>query len=147
MSPLWPYNVSTMVTLDDTPPVVLDLVDHTRPDVGGNGPETVQSEVVWSATGLNHTQHTLVISVANQHRFAIVDGFLYVEAKPTYSVALILVSGIPLRIQILLPTPPLRQHLPFYPPLMSQSRPERRSLQTKRRARQQHLVVRSLVES
>ncbi|KAH6891583.1 hypothetical protein BKA70DRAFT_850997 [Coprinopsis sp. MPI-PUGE-AT-0042] len=77
MSPLWSYAVSTMVTLDDTPPAVIDLVDHSRPDVGGTGPETVQSQVVWSATGLNDTQHTLVISVANQHRFAIVDGLLY----------------------------------------------------------------------
>ncbi|KAH6908193.1 hypothetical protein BKA70DRAFT_1483644 [Coprinopsis sp. MPI-PUGE-AT-0042] len=29
-----------MVTLDDTPPAVIDLVDHSRPDVGGTGPET-----------------------------------------------------------------------------------------------------------
>lgn len=77
MSPLWPYLVNTAVSLDSGPPVLVDLVDHSRPDVGAaEGPETVQSTVVWSATGLTNSQHTLVMSVGAGQPFAIVDGLM-----------------------------------------------------------------------
>ncbi|KAF9535204.1 hypothetical protein CPB83DRAFT_889107 [Crepidotus variabilis] len=78
LSPLWPYKVNTAVALDDAPPVLIDLVDHSRPDAG-QGPETVGSEVVWSVSGLENTQHTLHISVGAGQTFAIVDGLVYTD--------------------------------------------------------------------
>ncbi|KAF9476791.1 hypothetical protein BDN70DRAFT_923057 [Pholiota conissans] len=76
LSPKWPYTVNTQLSLDGAAPVLVDLIDHTRPDVL-EGPETVQSAVVWSATGLNDTVHTLVVSVGSGQPFGIVDGIIY----------------------------------------------------------------------
>ena len=75
MSPLWPYLVNTAISLDHGPSTLVDLVDHSRPPTDG-GPETVQSQVVWKATGLNNTQHNLLISVGAGQPYAIVDGLM-----------------------------------------------------------------------
>lgn len=75
MSPLWPYAVSTSLSLDSRPTVIVDLTDHNSPDSGG-GIETVASEVVWSAENLQNTTHTLRISVGRGQQFAIVDGIM-----------------------------------------------------------------------
>ncbi|KAF9477854.1 hypothetical protein BDN70DRAFT_809947 [Pholiota conissans] len=77
LSPLWPYRLNTLITLDDQPPVLVSLRDHNQPVVE-NGPETTASQVVWSATGLDNVEHTLVISVGNGEDVAVVDGLLYV---------------------------------------------------------------------
>jgi hypothetical protein len=78
MSPLWPYAVSTALTLDSRPTVIVDLTDHTTPDIGG-GIETVSHSVVWSAENLQNTNHTLRISVGRGQGFAIVDGIMSVD--------------------------------------------------------------------
>lgn len=75
MSPLWPYLVNTAVSMDSAPPVLIDLVDHSKPNVGV-GPETVQSQVVWGEAGLANKQHTLVISVGAGQPYAIVDALM-----------------------------------------------------------------------
>lgn len=75
LSPKWPYLVNTVVSLDNGPVTLVDLVDHTRPDVG-LGPETAQSAVVWNATGLNNTSHTLVMSVGAGQPYGIVDALM-----------------------------------------------------------------------
>ena len=67
--------MSTAVSLDCGPSFLIDLVDHSRPDAGG-GPETVKSQVVWNATGLENKRHTLVISVGQGQSYAIVDGLM-----------------------------------------------------------------------
>jgi len=72
MSPRWPYLVNTDVSLDSAPPVLIDLVDHSKPDVG-IGPETVQSQVVWGIAGLPNQQHTIVIFVGAGQPYAVVD--------------------------------------------------------------------------
>jgi len=77
LSPRWPYAVTTAVSLDSGPSFLIDLVDHGRPDAGV-GPETVQSQVVWNATGLANTRHTLVISVGQGQPYGIVDGLMFV---------------------------------------------------------------------
>ncbi|KAF8179237.1 hypothetical protein BJ912DRAFT_1023912 [Pholiota molesta] len=84
LSPKWPYTVNTQLSLDGAPPVLVDLVDHSRPNTI-EGPETVQSAVVWSATGLNNTQHTLVVSVGAGQPFGIVDGIIYTVNDTTTS--------------------------------------------------------------
>ncbi|KAF9463646.1 hypothetical protein BDZ94DRAFT_1258190 [Collybia nuda] len=81
MSPKWPYLVNTAISLDSGTPVVVDLVDHSRPNTG-EGPETVQSEVVWGASGLSNTQHKLVVSVGAGQPFAIVDTLIYTQLDP-----------------------------------------------------------------
>lgn len=82
LSPLWPYTVNTAISLDSGPITLVDLVDHSRPNVG-QGSETVQSKVVWNATGLNNTQHNLLISVGAGQPYAIVDGLIYTTANAT----------------------------------------------------------------
>lgn len=81
MSPLWPYTVNTAVSLDAGPPILLDLVDHSRPNVG-QGPETVQSQVIWGAAALPNIQHTLVISVGAGQPFAVVDTLIFTALDP-----------------------------------------------------------------
>lgn len=68
--------MNTAISLDGAPSTLVDLVDHTRPDTGGIGPETVMYEVVWSRDNLTNTSHTLRMSVGEGQPFAIVDGLL-----------------------------------------------------------------------
>ena len=77
LSPLWPYLVNTAVSLDSGPIFLLDLVDHSSPTSAVQGPETVDSHVVWNATELANGPHRLVISVGAGQPFAIVDGLMY----------------------------------------------------------------------
>ncbi|KAG6868231.1 hypothetical protein C0993_005931 [Termitomyces sp. T159_Od127] len=81
VSPLWPYHVTTAVSLDSGPVSLLDLVDQSRRETDG-GPETVQSRVVWSSGELANTQHTLVISVGKGEPYAIVDAIVYTVLDP-----------------------------------------------------------------
>ncbi|KIM38681.1 hypothetical protein M413DRAFT_447638 [Hebeloma cylindrosporum] len=80
-SPLWPFRVSTALSLDGEPAQTVDLTDYTVPTVD-DGPETVQSQVVWSLVGLENTEHTLVISVGAGEDIAIVDALMYTALDP-----------------------------------------------------------------
>jgi hypothetical protein len=75
LSPLWPYAVSTALTLDSRPTVIVDLTDLNSSDTAG-GMETVKSSVVWSTDNLPNTMHTLRISVGIGQQNAIVDGIM-----------------------------------------------------------------------
>lgn len=77
LSPLWPYTVNTAVALDSGNVTLVDLVDHTRTSAD-QGPETVQSHVVWSATGLENVPHVLTMSVGTGQPFGVVDAIMYV---------------------------------------------------------------------
>ncbi|KAG6832339.1 hypothetical protein H0H87_001980 [Tephrocybe sp. NHM501043] len=81
MSPKWPYTVNTAVSLDSGPLVLLDLVDHSRANVG-QGSETVPSQVIWGSGELPNRQHTLVISVGAGQPFAILDALVYTALDP-----------------------------------------------------------------
>ncbi|KXN84948.1 hypothetical protein AN958_11890 [Leucoagaricus sp. SymC.cos] len=85
MSPLWPYAVSTALTLDSQPTIVVDLTDHSTPNTAG-GIETVRSNVVWSAQNLQNTTHSLRISVWRGQTFAVVDGITYTTLMPGESL-------------------------------------------------------------
>lgn len=78
LSPLWPYAVNTAVSLDSGNATLVDLVDHTRPTSPDQGPETVQSQVVWSATGLKNEPHVLTMFVGAGQPFGVVDAIVYV---------------------------------------------------------------------
>jgi hypothetical protein len=57
LSPLWPYDVSTLLSLDGGQSVLVSL---RGPDFSLSGDsQTSQSSVAWSATGLTNTSHTL----------------------------------------------------------------------------------------
>ena len=72
MAPLWPYNVTTVVTLDGGPPQLIQMADphNSKPD--GSNP-TVNTSVLWGQTGLENVQHTLVMSMAPNGTYVIVD--------------------------------------------------------------------------
>ncbi|KAL0945503.1 hypothetical protein HGRIS_000987 [Hohenbuehelia grisea] len=74
MASLWAYPVSSQVTLDGALPVHIGLT--APPSSAPIGSEAAPAEVRWSATSLSNTQHTLVVSVASDTGFAIVDGFI-----------------------------------------------------------------------
>ncbi|PPR04849.1 hypothetical protein CVT24_007237 [Panaeolus cyanescens] len=86
LSPLWPYHVTTAVSLDSGPTTLIDLVDHSSPNIG-TGPETVPFRAVWSATGLSDTAHSLRIFVGQGEPYAIVDGLIYTTNAPASSSA------------------------------------------------------------
>ncbi|KAF8660456.1 hypothetical protein AX16_001636 [Volvariella volvacea WC 439] len=83
MSPLWPYRVTTGLQLDAEPPELIELIDRSRPTSEDGGPETVESQVVWSRTGLENGTHTLTIFIAVDEPFAIVDALIYTEVLPS----------------------------------------------------------------
>ena len=91
LSPLWPYTVNTAISLDFGPSTLVDLVDHSRPSTKG-GPETVRSQIVWSATGLVKTQHNLMISVGTGQPYAIVDGLMCVLLSSKYCNVLLIIA-------------------------------------------------------
>ncbi|KAL0946218.1 hypothetical protein HGRIS_012477 [Hohenbuehelia grisea] len=74
MGPLWPYDVFSQVSLDNGPPVRISMVDRASTPTDG-GSESVRSAVLWGASGLSNSRHTLVVSRAD--RYAIVDAFVY----------------------------------------------------------------------
>lgn len=76
LSPLWPYAVSTALTLDSRPTNIVDLTDYDSPLTTGGGSETVRSAVVWSAENLSNMTHTLRISVGRGQQNTIVDGLM-----------------------------------------------------------------------
>jgi hypothetical protein len=90
-SPLWPYAVDTLLTLDSEPPVVVTMTDPSESlPIGSVGPSVI-SQVLWGQTGLSNTQHTLVISLAPGARYIVVDALMSVEilCRPKYSYSLL----------------------------------------------------------
>jgi hypothetical protein len=77
MSPLWPYPVNSMVTLDGNRSECVNLQDLSHPAVEG-GPEIVRSAPLWSATGLDDVEHELVVSMCPGGQFVVVDAFMCV---------------------------------------------------------------------
>jgi|ERR1700733_11246403 hypothetical protein len=63
MAPLWPYTVTTVVTIDGGPPQLTQMTDPLNSEPVGGGP-TVNSAVLWGQTGLADVQHTLLMSLA-----------------------------------------------------------------------------------
>ena len=89
MSPLWPYSVTTSLSLDSDTPTLLDLRDYSQA-FDQDAPETAASAVVWGATGLANTQHQLIISVGAGQATAIVDGIMYIAPSlPSHPLILL----------------------------------------------------------
>jgi hypothetical protein len=77
MAPLWPYTVNTVVTVDDYPPVLVDMTDPSNSEPVGN-PPTVASSVLWGMSGLANTEHTIVMSMASSGMYIVVDALVCV---------------------------------------------------------------------
>ncbi|KAF8164702.1 hypothetical protein B0H34DRAFT_208029 [Crassisporium funariophilum] len=76
MSPLWPFRITTEISLDALEPQHLDLQDYTIPAQGA-GPPTARSRIVAKYDGLANAEHTLrVISHAGE-TYTIVDMLIY----------------------------------------------------------------------
>ncbi|KAJ7651114.1 hypothetical protein FB45DRAFT_31544 [Roridomyces roridus] len=69
--------VGVQVALDDQEPFTVDLEDIGAAVEPGLGRETVQSLVVWAATELPNTQHTIVISMPSTAQHVVFDGLIY----------------------------------------------------------------------
>ncbi|KAJ7288854.1 hypothetical protein C8J57DRAFT_522551, partial [Mycena rebaudengoi] len=76
LSPRWPYPVNTELTLDGGAGVVVNLTDPLASPTS-RGSASATYSVLWSTTGLTDTEHNLVISLAKNAQYAIVDGFIY----------------------------------------------------------------------
>jgi hypothetical protein len=71
-SAMWPYSVLTTVTIDGSA-VLVNLTDPSPPPDAGLPPSR-QSSIVYSATNLSNTTHTVRVSIGSGN-FAIVDFF------------------------------------------------------------------------
>ncbi|KAF7378149.1 hypothetical protein MSAN_00239400 [Mycena sanguinolenta] len=74
LSPRWPYDVSTRLSIDGGQAVLVNLTDPLTSPSPPGGSESAVSSVAWSATGLANTSHTVVATYGN---YIIVDGFIY----------------------------------------------------------------------
>ena len=77
LSPLWPYPVNSLISLDGDVGECVDLYDR-----GGvsdaEGSETVRSDIVWQRLNLSNTRHTVRVSACPVGDFIVVDGFMCV---------------------------------------------------------------------
>jgi hypothetical protein len=79
MSPKWPFEVNSLVSIDSQPAVTVDLTDNSvlPRDFERGKNASSPSVVVWSATGLSDSTHTVLITRDdNDDGMIIVDGFV-----------------------------------------------------------------------
>ncbi|KAJ7606679.1 hypothetical protein FB45DRAFT_1136851, partial [Roridomyces roridus] len=62
LSPRWPYAVSSKLSIDGSPPQLVNLTDPTASSTPPGGSEDTFSAVVWSATNLQNMTHTVIVS-------------------------------------------------------------------------------------
>ncbi|KAK0199895.1 hypothetical protein DFS33DRAFT_1457080 [Desarmillaria ectypa] len=77
LSPLWPYPVSVMITVDGGVETILNLTDPVASSTDSGGSESSQSDVRWCMTGLSHSLHKAVVSMPPSGNWVVVDGFIY----------------------------------------------------------------------
>jgi hypothetical protein len=80
-SPLWPYPVNSLLSVDGEPGYCINLQDYSRPVTQG-GPETVMSAPLWGKEGLANTQHQFVVSSCGP--YTVVNAFSYVGICSTF---------------------------------------------------------------
>ncbi|KAF8886946.1 hypothetical protein BD779DRAFT_542299 [Infundibulicybe gibba] len=118
MSPLWPYTVTTALTLDNGPIILLNLTDPNQPATDG-GPETAQSRVVWGSDELENKQHKFVVSVGQGQQFAIVDTLMSVSLRHNFShftdICLLFSPDTLLFLDTLRSTTKPHSHQPLHP--------------------------------
>lgn len=76
MSPLWPFPIGVVIDLDSEGGFPVDLQDSSRPPASSDNSETVRSNVVWGATGLENGTHQVTVSMGQDSQFVVVDAFM-----------------------------------------------------------------------
>ncbi|KAF7324483.1 hypothetical protein MKEN_00489000 [Mycena kentingensis (nom. inval.)] len=89
LAPLWPYSVTTQISLNGGVAEVLNLTDPLASTTSTGGSESALSAPVWSKTGLKNTSHTVVVSMGPAKDGIVVDGFMYTvdDGKTSSSVS------------------------------------------------------------
>ncbi|KAE9404188.1 hypothetical protein BT96DRAFT_813993 [Gymnopus androsaceus JB14] len=77
MAPLWPYAVGANAAVDNSSPVSVNMENPSVTSTDG-GSEDVASAVLWGATGLSNSSHTLHISFWDNADFLALDAIVYV---------------------------------------------------------------------
>ncbi|KAJ3925564.1 MAG: hypothetical protein NXY57DRAFT_906910 [Lentinula lateritia] len=101
-SPLWPYNVSTVVSLDGGNNITVNLMDMSATPASVGSPPTASSAARYGFTGLSNNSHTLSMFVLqglnysdpNVNGYIVVDGFKCVHPITCSNYDLISVSCI-----------------------------------------------------
>ncbi|KIY69786.1 hypothetical protein CYLTODRAFT_442426 [Cylindrobasidium torrendii FP15055 ss-10] len=75
LSTLWPYDVTTVITVDGESST-MDLRDHSVGATNG-GEASVPYAVRWGRAGLADDTHTVRLSMAQDGLYLVVDGFIY----------------------------------------------------------------------
>ncbi|KAF7343526.1 hypothetical protein MSAN_01973100 [Mycena sanguinolenta] len=89
LSPGWSSSVGAQVILDGQGPFVIDFEDYGVGKEPGLGRETLRSQIVWGATELSDTDHTMTISMPSGVQYVVLDGLIYstLEENGAESVA------------------------------------------------------------
>jgi hypothetical protein len=100
MAPLWPYAVTTVVTLDGSP-ITVDLQDHSAAPQPCCGAEVAASRILGSFAGLSNNEHQVVCSMAPGGQFVVLDAFVYVQRRIFHCIAMFMsdITAIPLPIR------------------------------------------------
>lgn len=77
LAPLWPFEFTVNVALDGGAPITVTLTDpaNATPGSSTDGAATVKSAPLWTMTGLEDIEHSLVVSKSDTGPFVIVDAF------------------------------------------------------------------------
>ncbi|KAJ7641042.1 hypothetical protein FB45DRAFT_899337 [Roridomyces roridus] len=81
LASLWPFEIGTVVALDDTAIEFVNLTDPNSATTSISASESAPAAVRWSKTGLQNTTHRLILGAPGpalmSNTFVISDGFIY----------------------------------------------------------------------
>ena len=72
-APKWPYTVDSYVALDGGSPTLVSMTGPLQDSATGE--ETIAAAALWSETGLNNTNHQIVVT-PGPSRYTVSDGFM-----------------------------------------------------------------------
>ncbi|KAF8158631.1 hypothetical protein K438DRAFT_1620370 [Mycena galopus ATCC 62051] len=75
LSPRWPYNVYSRLSIDGEPSALVNLTDPNASPTPPGGSESAPYSVAWSALNLANTTHTVLVTYGD---YIVVDGFMCV---------------------------------------------------------------------
>ncbi|KAJ3877071.1 hypothetical protein F5051DRAFT_453339 [Lentinula edodes] len=72
----WPYPVSANISIDGGSGTFVDLHDYQSAQTNG-GSASASATIHWFQTGLSNTSHTIIVSLAKNATYAVLDAFIY----------------------------------------------------------------------
>ncbi|KAK7032528.1 hypothetical protein VNI00_012925 [Paramarasmius palmivorus] len=95
LSPLWPYRVGGLVSIDGSSSAGVDMQDYGTEAAGGE--ETVNSSIIWGVTGLANTSHSLRIwTDTARWDFLALDGIIYTVPGSEVPLVTLTSSNMPI---------------------------------------------------